>query len=101
MCIRDSQEHESLGYIGSLQAGADGPKGLGNFVEIELSKEVVDDLVAVSYTHLDVYKRQLRLGHGFFAICGGAGAVARWHGVLPQVRPIYDDSPRVRRCVDP
>ena len=34
-------------YKRQLQAGADGPEGLGNFAEVKFCKEVFDDLIVV------------------------------------------------------
>ena len=74
MCIRDRPYIESLRPAGDLPAVS--YSYMSREPEIEIDYEAVDSIypslyntTAVSYTHLDVYKRQLQAtGIGFNAI---------------------------------
>ena len=50
-----------------------GPQGVGDGVQLLIGGQDGDDLVPVSYTHLDVYKRQVHGGVHRFG-CGDRGA---------------------------
>ena len=52
MCIRDSNEHalSKAGY--QVSTAADGEEAL------RVANDQLPDIIPVSYTHLDVYKRQ-------------------------------------------
>ena len=60
MCIRDRYifEVSSPGLTRPLKKDKDYEKSIGRMIEIKLFSPV-DKSKAVSYTHLDVYKRQL------------------------------------------
>ena len=61
MCIRDSANSESPEFFG--EASALLSKWDGQTIE-DAQKMKVDGVTAVSYTHLDVYKRQDRERYG-------------------------------------
>ena len=59
MCIRDSASGAALGVVGIASYIGAGLQDVMSGVLIEGNKQLVDGVEAVSYTHLDVYKRQV------------------------------------------
>ena len=65
MCIRDSGYGETLSHISALRDGLAGWSSVGAYTKMEklmeLTAQYNKEIGAVSYTHLDVYKRQIHL----------------------------------------
>ena len=62
MCIRDSEKSVAAGIMQSNPLKENGfvpgDYSQENYDKIDLHRPYVDKIVSVSYTHLDVYKRQ-------------------------------------------
>ena len=72
MCIRDRPNGVSVTVEQGNTVHVKGPKGeLSQKIHDDMKVSVVDNVVTVSYTHLDVYKRQMQGKGALFHLFDG------------------------------